>query len=145
MNHLTNLYKNKCEQLQEQVQYLTRRLNEKVIPTVIRYYQPYGSSEMVPMLGSRPGSLDHVPPTNPDRFGFPISPNDGTFFYDNMGYTWVFSEGLWKCVQLTNIEGTQYYVRVGDIYDPSSGTSPYRYIAPENPNPRGGFGGGVRG
>ena len=133
MNHLTNLYKNKCEQLQEQVQYLTRQLNEKVIPTVIRYYQPYASSEMVQMSGSRPGSLDHVPPTNPDSFGFPISPNDGTFFYDNLGYTWVFSEGLWKCVQLTNTRDTDlntWYARVGDIYDPSSGVSPYKYIPP---------------
>ena len=39
MNHLTNLYKHKCEQLQEQIYRLTRMLNEAegaVDPTVIQ-------------------------------------------------------------------------------------------------------------
>ena len=111
---------------------MKKRLNEAREPTVMRFYQPYGSSEMVQMGGSRPGSLDHVPPTDPDRFGFPLKPISGTFFYDNAGYTWVFSEGLfsggvWTCVQTTNIKGNYGYARVGDTYDPSSPTSrPYR-------------------
>ena len=32
MNHLTNLYKHKCEQLQEQIYNLTRQLNEADAP-----------------------------------------------------------------------------------------------------------------
>jgi hypothetical protein len=32
MNHLTNLYKHKCEQLQEQLNHLTRQLNEAAPP-----------------------------------------------------------------------------------------------------------------
>ena len=32
MNHLTNLYKHKCEQLQEQLNHLTRQLNEVTAP-----------------------------------------------------------------------------------------------------------------
>jgi len=34
MNHLTNLYKHKCEQLQEQIDNLTRMLNEAVPPRI---------------------------------------------------------------------------------------------------------------
>jgi len=33
MNHLTNLYKHKCEQLQEQINNLTKMLNEANAPT----------------------------------------------------------------------------------------------------------------
>lgn len=35
MNNLTNLYKNKCEQLQEQIYSLTRMLNEAASPPII--------------------------------------------------------------------------------------------------------------
>lgn len=33
MNHLTNIYKHKCEQLQEQLNNLTKILNEAAPPT----------------------------------------------------------------------------------------------------------------
>jgi len=41
MNHLTNLYKHKCEQLQEQINNLKRMLNESVPTNPPGFLQPY--------------------------------------------------------------------------------------------------------
>ena len=55
MNHLTNVYKHKCEQLQEQIYYLTKILNEvqgNAVPDV--FYQDQMSPEDVAEFGRPP-------------------------------------------------------------------------------------------
>jgi hypothetical protein len=139
MNHITNLYKNKCEQLQEQVQYLTRRLNEAREPTPL-YREVSGSDLQLGGL-TRPGSVDYIKPTNPDVNGFPRQPIDGDFFIDTYYYTWVFSEGVWKCIasdpirwraQHPNSEGYRPKVNIDTIYDPND---PGSVRSPGPPSP----------
>jgi hypothetical protein len=52
MNHLTNIYKHKCEQLQEQLNNLTRMLNEAPPPRVLHTIPdgdvPFGGTRFIP-------------------------------------------------------------------------------------------------
>jgi hypothetical protein len=116
-------------------------LNEARVPTPL-YKEVLAMDLNIGILDSRPGSLDYVKPANPDVNGFPREPIDGTFFIDEYYYTWVFSEGLWKCIasdpirwraQNPNMEGYRPIVKIGTLYDPKNTDSGVR----NNYGPRG--------
>jgi hypothetical protein len=70
MNHITNIYKNKCEQLQEQIYRLTRMINEANAPGPTQFppeFQP-------PLLAPADFQVPlEAPPTGPN-YNFPIPP-----------------------------------------------------------------------
>ena len=81
MNHLTNHYKHKCEQLQEQINNIKKMLNEVNAPPdgglppmqVPSYYDQYGPRSIPP---GEPGSQQHGPP-KPRPNGPPQQPLPG--------------------------------------------------------------------
>jgi hypothetical protein len=82
MNHLTNLYKHKCEQLQEQINNIKKMLNEVNAPDgglppmqVPSYYDQYGPRSIPP---GEPGSQQHGPPKPRPNGPPPQPPPDAT-------------------------------------------------------------------
>jgi hypothetical protein len=76
MNHLTNLYKNKCEQLQEQIYRLTRMLNEA---DTISTGSP--TSGTVPPSGIDPSMFDRDIQPAPTKPYTPTKPVPGSQDY----------------------------------------------------------------
>ena len=58
MNHLTNLYKHKCEQLQEQINNIKRMLNEAEAPPII--ISPNIANPWIPNIEPNPFGLEWV-------------------------------------------------------------------------------------
>ena len=136
MNHLTNLYKHKCEQLQEQIYCLTRMLNEVNAPLPTQ-----GTPSVVPPNGIDPGMFDPrlipryerptrdpsspvpgVPSEEPQK-----NPQDGSIWYDTGGNTWIFRGGLWHCIVSRPdrpMIGMRYDPRTRRIYFPWQSDAP---------------------
>lgn len=107
MNHLTNLYKNKCQQLQEHIDNLTRMLNEADTPLPTQ-----GTPSVVPPSGIDPRMFDPrlMPPVdrNPnqyspkwrDRMPRDRYSTEGSFFTDREGNTWQFLDGRWEVISV---------------------------------------------
>ena len=116
MNHLTNLYKHKCEQLQEQISILTRMLNEVNSAGMVDIPSPFQSP--VPPnnpTGIDPGMFDpsirpSKPRLTPGRWGTSrwhnwIMPKEkyvapGSFWVDPDGNTWQFLDGRWEVIRV---------------------------------------------
>jgi hypothetical protein len=58
MNHLTNLYKHKCEQLQEQINNMKRMLSEAAVPTPTQVTPTQVTPSVVPPSGIDPRMFD---------------------------------------------------------------------------------------
>ena len=136
MNHLTNLYKHKCEQLQEQIYCLTRMLNEVNAPLPTQ-----GNPSVVPPNGIDPGMFNPrlipryerpnrdptkpvpgIPSANPPKNPFdPDNPFDGSIWHDTSGNTWIYRDGSWRCIESSNDlppVGTSYNPYNGRVYPP---------------------------
>ena len=119
MNHLTNFYKNKCENLQEKLCILTRMLNEADAPLPTQ-----GTPSVVPPSGIDPRMFDPSiqPPVerlHPREYHqtwpphpYMISP--GSLWYDREGRTWEMRNGRWI---LINNGDTMTEPPVGSTYN----------------------------
>jgi hypothetical protein len=106
MNHLTNLYKHKCEQLQEQINNLTRMLNEVNSAGMVDIPSPFQS----PVPLNNPTGINpdvFAPHLHPDRIPTyqppihygpkpPLNPIPGHLWQDPSGRTWVWRDDLGK-------------------------------------------------
>jgi hypothetical protein len=119
MNHLTNLYKYKCEQLQEHINNLTRMLNEADAPLPTQ-----GTPSLVPPSGIDPRMFDPniMPPVdrNPNKYSPKWRerlPRDrdsigGSFFFDPEGNTWQYLDGRWEVIRV--VPGSSLWVGYPD-------------------------------
>ena len=124
MNHLTNLYKHKCEQLQEQINNMKRMLNEVNSAGMVDIPSPFQSP--VPFnnpTGIDPGMFDpHLQPPlppkkpyNPVRFPDWRTAKEGQFWFDLEGNTWQFLDGRWEVIRV--YPGSDIWVGYPDAPD----------------------------
>ena len=71
MNHLTNLYKHKCEQLQEQIYRLTRMLNEADASGPGEFQVPNQPQDAPFQVAPLPGEPGHAWPTQKPYYQVP--------------------------------------------------------------------------
>jgi hypothetical protein len=123
MNHLTNLYKHKCEQLQEQINNMKRMLNEVNAPLPTQ-----GNPSVVPPTGIDPRMFDpelqpnDKPQYRPREYSGPKPPppqgvTPGSIWYDREGNTWEWRDGAWRFVRGTPGRQNGYYTpQPGETY-----------------------------
>jgi hypothetical protein len=70
MNHITNLYKHKCEQLQEQIYHLTKMLNEADAPGPTQFSPEWHP----PLLAPADFQVHQEPPPSGPNYNFPPPP-----------------------------------------------------------------------
>jgi hypothetical protein len=111
MNHLTNLYKHKCEQLQEQINNMKRMLNEVNSAGMVDIPSPFQSP--IPLnnpTGIDPGMFDpSIRPQRPQIKPRGLQPGwlpnwktstPGSFHFDSDGNTWQFLDGRWEVIRV---------------------------------------------
>ena len=132
MNNLTNLYKHKCEQLQEQINNLKKMLNEVNAPLPTQ-----GTPSVVPPTGIDPRMFDPrlIPPyQKPELIPSIVDPlasppgkaNDGDLWQDPQGGTWQYREnplgigrGHWYLLQGPYLpQNPPYQYKKGDRWRP---------------------------
>jgi hypothetical protein len=115
MNHLTNLYKYKCEQLQEHINNLKTMLNEANAPLPTQ-----GNPSLVPPSGIDPGMFDpsiQPPITNPYQQPMyygptpPANPAPGTLWQNQYGRIYQWQNGQWRFVRGNQFDDEQGYHR----------------------------------
>ena len=106
MNHLTNLYKHKCEQLQEQINNIKRMLNEvnsagmvdipSPFPSVVPPNNPTGID---PRMFDPALQPDNKPRYQPREYYGPYPPqtaNPGDLYHGPNGGTAIWLNGKWR-------------------------------------------------
>jgi hypothetical protein len=102
MNHLTNLYKHKCEQLQEQINNIKRMLNEAEAPGPVQFPPEWHPPLLAPQDFQVPLERPQSTPTKPDWDGTtrpPSNPQEGDLWADKYRNVYMWKNGQWVLVQ----------------------------------------------
>jgi hypothetical protein len=141
-NPTAKYYQTLVLNLQEQVQYLKRQLNEANTPV------PTQGTPSIPPSGIDPRMFDprlispyELPARNPSlpvpgmpSEKPPTNQQDGSIWHDTGGNTWIWRGNKWRCIESANDlppKGTSYNPYNGRVYPPGHGGIDGRGVIPD--------------